>query len=224
MALTGVIVLSSLFAITHILMSHGSIRSGMVDKHGELKFRGIYSAVSFITLGGAIACFVYAKGQGGILWDLPRISYLLAYPLNLMAFTLILMALANPSPAGMMPGQIKARGVLKITRHPMNMGMALWGLAHVIANGYPADIFFFGSIFVTGFLGAIHQDGRKMDELGEDYKAFMAETSVIPFLAMLTGKTWPERDEIKFSLIGFGFLVFAGVVLIHGWLFGVAPW
>ena len=53
MILTLIVVFSALFMLTHIMLSHGAIRQGMVDKLGQWPFRGLYSLVSFATLGPA---------------------------------------------------------------------------------------------------------------------------------------------------------------------------
>ena len=53
MTLTLIVLFSVLFAVTHLVLSHGSIREGLVNKIGQWPFRGLYSLIAFLTLGPA---------------------------------------------------------------------------------------------------------------------------------------------------------------------------
>jgi uncharacterized membrane protein len=122
----------------------------------------------------------------------------------------------------MMPGAIAVRGILRVTRHPMNMAIALFGLAHLVANGFLGDVFFFGQFVALGVLGSYHQDARKAHVKGEPYRQFMKQTSVLPFAAVLTGRTHLKADEVAFPLFLIGVALFVALVVFHGRLFGVA--
>jgi uncharacterized membrane protein len=224
MYLTLLILFSVLFSVTHILLSHGKIRSGLITAlRGEWPFRGLYSLISFATLGGAIAIFWGHRQMGALLWELPPIAErVVALPLMLLALVLLVLSLANPSPASMLPGVVEAHGVLRITRHPMNMAFALFGLTHLVGNGFVGDVFFFGQFVVVGVLGAYHQDARKVREKGEDFLQFKRQTSVIPFVAILRGRNRLEAGELGFPLFVIAVAAFVALVVFHGRLFGVA--
>jgi len=225
MALTLVIVLSVLFAATHILMSHGIIRKGLVDKLGEWGFRGVYSAVSLVTLVGAIVIFwKYRASMGEFLWMPTHWTLILTYPLVLLAFLLLGFMVANPSPTGMMPAAMEPRGVLRITRHPMNMGIAAFALGHMASNPRPGELFLFGSLFVVGFFGAYHQDRRKAREKGDEFKEFQKKTSILPFAALVQGKTRLELRDFSFIVLVIVLIAFVAMLYLHGRLFGVYPY
>lgn len=224
MNLTLIVAFSVLFPLTHILMSHGSIRSSLVTAlRGEWPFRAVYSVVSFLTLGASVAIWWGHRQLGPELWDLPFwLTRSVALPLMLLALVLLVLMLAAPSPASMLPGVPKVHGVLRITRHPLNMAFAAFGLAHLIANGFLGDVFFFGQFVALGVLGAYHQDTRKAREKGDAYREFMRQTSVLPFAAMVLGKTKLEADDIAFPLFLIAVAAFVALVIFHGRLFGVA--
>jgi len=224
MILTLIIVFSVLFPLTHILMSHGAIRSGLIKTlHGLWPFRAFYSLVSFLTLGPAVAIWWGHRELGPELWDLPFwVGRGIALPLMLLAVVLLALMLAAPSPASMLPGVSKVHGVLRITRHPMNIAFACFGLAHLLTNGFLGDVFFFGQFFVLGFFGSYHQDARMLNEKGEPYREFMNQTSVIPFAAILRGRTRLDADDLAFPLFLIAVAVFVALVIFHGRLFGVA--
>ena len=223
MTLFLLILLSSLFAITHIGMSHGEIRRSLIQKLGEQPFRGLYSLVSFLTLGGAIWVFSGHRNLGPLFWDTPGWLYPLVYLLMLLGLMLLVSSFVTPSPTGMVAKSMTPKGVLRITRHPMNMGFASFGLAHMVANGSLGDLFFFGSIFVVGFFGAYHQDHRLADERGHGFAAFRTQTSVLPFAAILQGRNHLKPEEFRIPVLALILAGYVALVLFHGRLFGAEP-
>jgi uncharacterized membrane protein len=224
MALAMLMLLSVLFAATHIGMSHDPYRARLVDQLGVVAFQVVYTIVSFITLGGAIWIFVGNRKMGPVLWTLPGWLYPLVYLLMLMAFLLLVLSMRTPSPAMMMGGKTEASGVLRVTRHPMNMGLACFALAHVIANGSLGDVFLFGSLFVVGFFGSYHQDKRKAREKGEAYVTFQGQTSIFPFAAVVQGKTRLEAKDFSIPFVVIAVLAFVSAFLFHENLFGLRPY
>ena len=221
MILILIVVFSVLFAATHLLLSHGAIRANLVAKMGQWPFRGLYSVVSFLTLGPAAVLWWQNRHLGPVLWEFnPWVERGIALVLMLIAIELIVLMLANPSPASMMPGDNEPRGILRVTRHPMNMGLALFGLAHLISNGTVGDIAFFGSFLVVGLAGPYQMDARLKKQRGEGFAEFCRQTSVIPFVAIIRGRTKFRPEEISFPLFLIGVIVFVALVIFHGKFFG----
>ncbi len=220
MILTLIVVFSLLFMLTHIGLSHGAIRQGLVDKLGQWPFRGLYSLVSLGTLGPASVLWWQNRHLGPLLWELPFWpERILAAALMLFALFLFFQSLAAPSPASMAPAKNEARGVLRITRHPMNMALALWGLAHLLANGTIGDVAFFGSFVVVGVLGAFHMDARLQHTKGESFAQFCKETSVLPFGAIIIGRNRLVVSELAFPLALIAIVVFAALTMFHSRFF-----
>ena len=221
MILTLIVVFSLLFMLTHIGLSHGAIRQGLVDKLGQWPFRGLYSLVSFGTLGPAAVLWWQNRHLGPVLWELPfwpeRIA---AAALMLFAFFLFFQSLATPSPSSMAPAKDQVHGVLRITRHPMNIALALWGLAHLLGNGTLGDVAFFGSFVVVGVLGAYDMDARLKRTKGEAFVEFCKQTSVLPFGAIITGRNRLVLSEMAFPLTLIAIAVFAALTVFHSRFFG----
>jgi uncharacterized membrane protein len=221
MILILIVVFSALFVVTHLVMSHGAIRKNLVAKLGILPFRGVYSVVSFLTLGPASVLWWQNRHLGAVLWEFnPWVERGIALVLMLFAIEFLVLMLANPSPASMLPGNNEPRGILRVTRHPMNMGLALFGLTHLLANGAVGDVAFFGSFFVLGVVGPFHLDARLKKTRGEDFAEFCRQTSVIPFVAILRGRTTFRADEIPFPLFLIAIVAYVALVIFHGSLFG----
>ncbi len=224
MLLTLLIAFSLVFAITHIGLCHGSIRAGLISKLGPMRFRGLYSLVAIGTFAPAAVIFFAERHLGPLLYELPRWAVLLiALPCSFLAVQLIVLSLANPSPTSMIPAKPEARGVLRITRHPMNMGWTLLGIAHLAGNGFLGDVAFWGLCFiVVGLVGAFHQDHRKRLAGGEAYAGFYHETSVLPFAAMLVRRQSFDLSDMALPMVVVALIAWGALIYFHGHVFGVA--
>ena len=222
MVLILIVAFSVLFVATHLVMSHGAVRENLVSRMGQWPFRGLYSLVSFLTFGPAAVLWWQNRHLGPVLWELgPWVERVVALVLMLAAIELLVLMLGNPSPASMIPGNIEPRGVLRITRHPMNMGLALFAISHLLSNGAVGDVAFFGSIAVLGIVGPFHMDARLAKHRGSDFAEFCRQTSVIPFVAIARGKTKLRADEISFPLFVIGVAIFVVLAVFHGRFTGV---
>ena len=99
-----------------------------------------------------------------------------------MLSLLLASSFLQPSPAGMAPASLTPRGVTRITRHPLVMSFAVFGLVHLLPNGWAGDLAFFGGFIAFALLGAAHQDQRKIAAgTPAGYAEFVSATPFIPF-------------------------------------------
>src|SRR5216684_1692536 len=198
---------AALFLGTHFALSSATLRPRLIDAVGQQGFLGIYSLVAFATLGPLIYEFAYHKHAGPMLWYLranPPIRWL-AWILMYLALVLFVASLINPNPGGL--GAPKTRstdphGVLKITRHPGFVAFTLFGLAHLMMNGWLGDVIFFATFPALGIFGGIHQDARKISELGETYREFKAKTSFVPFAALRLRREIRRVSLVHHAVLG----------------------
>src|SRR5216684_2239871 len=219
---------AALFLGTHFALSSATLRPRLIDAVGQQGFLGIYSLVASATLGPLIYEFAYHKHAGPILWYLranPPIGWL-AWILMYLALVLFVASLINPNTGGL--GAPKTRstdpyGVLKITRHPGFVAFALFGLAHLMMNGWLGDVIFFATFPALGIFGGIHQDARKIRELGEPSREFKATTSFVPFAALISGRQRWTSADMPWAAIGAGTVLTIAIVALHPTIFGGHP-
>src|SRR6185436_6316687 len=182
-------------------------------KLGEWPYRGVYSLVAFATLGWMI--WAYAAAPSDPLWSGP--GWL---PLAVMPLAFVLLACGywrNPTMVGadkLLKSDDPARGVIRVTRHPLMWAINLWALAHVAAIGDVQAVIFFGGLFAVAALGTVSIDQRK--KANPDWARFEALTSNIPFVAIAQGRNrivWREIGWLR-PMLGLGLFVL--LLLLHG--------
>jgi uncharacterized membrane protein len=210
------------FLATH-LVSGTTLRPRLIGALGEWPYRGAYSLVAFLTLGAMI--WAYHKAPASPIW--PGLRLL---PILVMPFAFVLVACGyyrNPTAVGaekLLKSEEPARGIVRITRHPVMYAIMLWALAHVFARGDTASLLFFGGLFLVALFGTLSMDGRKARDLGDDWQRFAAVTSHVPFMAIAQGRNRLVWREIGWARPLGGLVAFAVFFAIHPWLFGARPY
>ena len=158
---------------------------------GEATFKGVYSVLSILGFALIVWGFGVARQTPVQLWSPPVAMRHVAALLTLVSFILLA--------AAYVPGNsIKAR-----LHHPMVLGVKVWALAHLLANGNLAHGVLFGSFLVWAIWN--FAASRRRDRL--------------------TGVTYPPGKGSATAItvvVGIAaWLAFA--LFLHGWLIGVRP-
>ena len=174
------------FAASHMVMSANPVRPKLVASLGLPAFRGVYSLVAFATFVPLVWVYFVNKHEGPLLWYVPVNDAVLAflYLGNALAFILIVGGYMSPSPSMVGVRRVLHRPIHDITRHPLFMGIGLWGLVHLVPNGYLSDVVFFAGFPLFALVGSWHQDARLKKSRGENYDRFVSGTPFFP----LTGR------------------------------------
>jgi uncharacterized membrane protein len=217
---------TSLFVGMHFLLSWQFIRARLVGLIGAQPFRGIYSLVAIGTFIPMVAAFGHHKHAGAMLWNLrdEPAARGLTWLLMFLAVILLVAGLINPNPAAIgAPSRNRPTGILKITRHPSFTAFVCFGLGHLLMNGWVGDIIFFGGFVVLGIAGGIHQDRRKLQEIGEPYREFLAATSFFPGAALVSRRVPWSRGDTPWTAVVVGIAVGIVLVVFHPMMFGGSP-
>jgi uncharacterized membrane protein len=208
----------------HFLLSSTGVRGPITRRLGERKFQGLYSLVVLLAFVWMIWAWIHApyvelfRPPSSTRW-LPNLVMPIAYVLLVAGFTT-----KNPGMAGMAEAARSGPvGIVKVTRHPALWGFALWGLAHLPANGDLRSLLLFGGIAVLAIGGMLHIDARRRQSGGETWRSFEAQTSLLPFGAIAAGKTRVTLREIGWWRIVAGIAAWAVMLHLHRLVIGVSP-
>lgn len=219
------------FVGSHLLLSARPLRAPLVARLGERSFRIVYSVISL----GLLFWVARAYGSAPViqLWLPPIALKHVSLSIMPLACILVVAGVSTPSPMaiGFAPQSVAARGpvgitpigITKVTRHPVMWGIALWGVVHLLANGDAAGMILFGGITLLALVGARAQDGKRRGQLGAAWDAYAAQTSYLPFAALLAGRTRLRWSEIGWRRLVFGLALYAVLLRGHPDLFGVSP-
>ena len=215
----------AVFTFTHIVLCTDMVKPRLVALMGALPFQGFYTLISFATM---VPIFlVYFNGGrhvGPELYSPPTALRLVAMAIMGLAMLLLAGGVATPAPSAFIgPKAPFARGVTRVTRHPISAAFFLIGLAHILVNGSASDLAFFGGFCVFSVLATRHQDARKVRSL-EGYASFKEATSFLPFAAILVRKQplSAAMREWPWPAFALGAAAFVTLYMFHGTLFGVA--
>ena len=222
MAVAAIAGLWILFAATHMGLSSRRLRPQLLARLGDLGFRALYSLVALAIFVPLVRTYYLHKHAGAYLWQLSQLPGVrwIGYTAMGAAFALLVAGLVQPSPASIRPGALVVRGIARVTRHPVLMGLGLWGLAHLLlARVNLAELAFFGGFPIFAVIGCEHQDQRKRETLGPPFRAYADATPFLPFGRRDFAKGLVEMPTPVAIAVGIG-LAWALRHWAHVWLAG----
>ncbi len=115
-------------------------------------------------------------------------------------------------------------GVLRITRHPFLWSLVLWSAIHMLNNADPAGLSLFGYFLLLALFGTWPIDKRRARLIGgERWQQVLAETSNLPFAAIISGrqKILPGIREMGWLVPFVAIAAWAFVLTFHENFFGL---
>lgn len=230
-AMTRLAVAAGFWIALHVVLAGSPLRWMIAAKIGENAFRGLFSVLSAIGITWLAIAYKGATSPESFYGVRFIETWMLWVPPVVMAPALVLFvgSLTAPNPTMVMGERLlaqaeaePARGVLRITRHPMLWSFLLWAASHFVANGDMASYLLFGSIMIVAAAGMGSIDRKQARRDPEGWKRFAAVTSVVPFVAILTGKNRLVAAEIGWSRVGLAATLWVALVAVHPLVFGVA--
>ena len=165
-------------------------RTKMIDQLGEKKWKGLYTLISLFGFILLVIGYGQVRHNTIIIWQPPILLTHLAVLLNLFTFILLASSAQNNN------------DILIKLKHPMILGVKVWALAHLLANGALTDLILFGAFLIWAVL---------------DFRAARQRPS-------------PIQENVVISPRATGVTIFSGIVAWvvfllwgHKWLIGVSP-
>ena len=186
-----------IFLGIHALRVWGEgLRGALLLRLGSMGFKGVYSIASLAGFYLLIVGYGQARLEPVQLWTPP--PGMGHATVALMWVSMVLLAAAEiPRNA------IKAR-----LRHPMVLGVKVWALSHILANGTLHDLLLFGGFLVWAVLSfrAARQRDRAALEAGDVAESPPTSAAATAGAVLVGTAAWA-----------------AFIMVVHVWLIGVAP-
>jgi uncharacterized membrane protein len=208
-----------LFGGTHVGLATRTLRARLVARLGTNGFLALYSAVAAATFAVLVGAYAALRDDGA-----PGIG--LGGPWRWLLFGVVAVGMTL-AVAGIVPypassyalfrttSRSEPRGLERVTRHPFFVGTALVGIGHALLAEHLVGTVFFAGLAVFALAGARHQDRKLLAERGAGHGAFMAQTSSVPFAAIVAGRTRLAPRELPCGALALGGATTCALRAVH---------
>ncbi len=210
----------------HLGVSGTLLRDRIVSRIGLRTYMVLFSVASvgaIIWLVSAYRAADYVPTWGQLEWWKPVMIALM-----LPAFLLVVIGLTTPNPTAVAQEGLVDRppqGIVRITRHPFLVGVAIWAGVHLIGNGDVASLLFFAALAVVAVAGTASIDAKRRRVLGAAaWDVFASRTSIVPFAAILSGRNSLVAREMGWRRPAAGIVAYVLMLGGHAHIIGVSPW
>ncbi|WP_430474221.1 NnrU family protein [Thalassospira lucentensis] len=206
----------AVFLGAHIIP--GLLREKIVKRIGCHGYVIGFSILSTILFGWVI--YEVLVAESFVLWDYQ--PWQAKFLIIIMLPTCILWACAilQPCPLsiGRKTGFDPARpGINRFCRHPLLLGVFLWGMGHVIANGDLVAVLFFGGSAIFALIGFSRMEKIRLRDIPQSqHQAILSGTRRFSPSGLLKG-------AIGLGDIVVGVLAYGVILIGHGHVIGVNP-
>lgn len=219
---------AAVFVLLHLLVSGTRVRDALTGIIGEGPYMGLFSVASIGCLAWLIVAFGLARSAAAntVYWWVTPVTRDIQIVLTFVAFLLVVPGILTPNPTsvrqeGVLDKADAVQGMVRVSRHPFLWGVALWAAGHLLVNGSAAAIVLFGSLLLLGVFGPSSIDAKRKRKLGDRWESFAAQTSSVPFAAILAGRQRLSLSEIGWWRILVAIVLWAVFLWAHPYLFGV---
>ncbi|MDB5761662.1 MAG: NnrU family protein [Herminiimonas sp.] len=172
-----------LFLGVHLVPTLPGMRNRLLESYGEKRYKGVFALIS--ALGLALIVIGYSRAPSEPRLFNPFPGAIAIAPIA-MAVSFVLLAAAN-----------MRTHIRRAVRHPMLIGIGIWAMVHLLANGHAKATLLFGAFLAYAVIDIISATGRH---------------AVKPF------KPVAKQDAIA---VAAGILLALLVMTFHRQLFGV---
>lgn len=209
------------FFLGHSVPVRPPFRPILVRVLGAAGFGLAYSALSVAILTWLI---VAAERSPFVpLWNwMPWQNYLVL-AIMLPVCLIVALSIGRPNPFSFGGARNAAfdparPGIVRLTRHPLLVALALWSGAHLVANGDLAHVLLFGTFFVFALFGRRLVDRRKRREMGRSWDLLWERVLARPLGEELF--RFSRETVLRATL---GVAIYAILIVLHPIVIGVDP-
>lgn len=213
------------FLCIHLMISGTVLKEQIITSIGSLAYYALFSLFSVVGLIWICVAYALAVNDplNARLWDAPLVLRIIALVGNFVAFQLAVVGVLSASPTNLLAirhlPEKSVHGVIRISRHPVLAGIGVWAVMHILCDGNLASWMFFGSILCLCALGANNIDRKRTAAMGEAYMSVKRRTSIIPFVAIIEGRTAFAAEELGAAKMLLAASLFSIFAVLHELLF-----
>jgi len=227
-AMTSLALATLFWIVLHLALAGSPLRWAVVGAIGENGFRAVFSLLSAAGLAWLIWAYRGATSPESFYGLRIVETWMMWVPPIAMAPALVLFvgSLTVPNPTMVQGERLlagdPAKGILRVTRHPMLWSFAIFAAAHLVANGDLASLLLFGGLLIVSLAGMGSIDRKQLHRDPENYRRFMGSTSILPFAAIAAGRNRFDFSEIGWGRIGLVAALWVALIAVHPLAFGVS--
>jgi uncharacterized membrane protein len=197
---SSLVMLALLLAFALIHSGGAALRSRAEARIGARAWRLIFAGLSIPSAVVVIGYFLAHRYDGLRLWNLQEMPGMvpLIWTLTAISFLFLYPATYNllEIPAVLKPRvRLYATGIIRISRHPQAVGQILWCFSHALWIGSSFMLVTCAGLIGHHLFAVWHGDRRLKERFGTAFDTLRDSTSVVPFLAVLSGRqqlVWQE--------------------------------
>lgn len=220
MSWTGFAAIFAAFFVTHSIPVRPAVKARIVAQTGSAGFDIGYSILSLAML----SLLIWSAGQAPYVQLWPQHPWQRhMVQIGMLGVCLILaFSISRPNPLSF-GGRRNERfdpqhpGIVRFTRHPILLALALWAGLHLLPNGDLAHVLLFGVLGCFAVAGRKIIDLRKRRDLGEEnWEAVVAQINRAPQFQIPV--SWRQVLLRLFA----GVVLFAVLFTLHPLVIGVS--
>jgi len=222
--LLGLALCWALFGGLHVGLATRRVRGALVRRLGEWGFILVFSLVA--AAGWSLLNWYYAThrfvGAAGLALGQVAVLRPVLVTVVVTGVTLSLGSLFSYPASPYALGNARTRtprGLERITRHPFFAGVALAAGAHTLLATRLTGTLWSGGLALLAVAGAWHQDRKLLATRGEPYADFVAQTSAVPFAAILAGRQRLVVRELPWIGLAIGLGLAVVLRSVHAGIF-----
>lgn len=209
------------FFVTHTVPVRPKVKVRLQRLLGPRGFTLAYSLLSLCMLGAVIAAAAHAPYVQ--LWPQAVWQHYVVAVGMLAVCLLLALAIARPNPFSFGGRKNDAfdpakPGIIRFTRHPLLVALALWAGLHLLPNGDLAHVIMFGIFLAFALLGRTISDRRNKRVMGaKQWSTRLQKLRAAPYQTRL------QNPRSTFMRLGIGLLVYGMLILLHPVVLSVSP-
>ena len=202
-------------------------REWLIRRIGDPAYMGLFSLASVLGLAWMIAAYKNAPASEPLWTGGPALRWFTAIAM-LLPFILTVTGTTTRNPTSVLGKSAfktphQWTDIFAVTRHPVMWAIVIWAVLHLLNRPDATSALLFGPMALLALGGSLRQEVRKRKEFGEAWDNFVAQTSYVPFAALLSGKAKLRLADLGMWQLASAVLLWLAALYFHGPILGVPP-